>query len=68
MTNKGPERLVYSVAEAGKLLGLSRGLMYKAIRTGQIPSLRVGCRILIPRVALDRLLEGNEINNIRHKS
>ena len=63
MTNKGPERLVYSVAEAGKLLGLSRGLMYEAIRTGQIPSLRVGYRILIPCAALDRLLEGDETSN-----
>jgi len=68
MVNNDSKHLVYSVAEAGKRLGLSRGLMYEAIRTGQIPSIRIGRRILIPCVALDRLLEGNETNNTRWNS
>jgi len=68
MVNNDSKHLVYSVAEAGKRLGLSRGLMYEAIRTGQIPSIRIGRRILIPCVALDRLLEGNETNNKRWNS
>jgi excisionase family DNA binding protein len=51
------ESLVYSVDEARKLLGISRGLMYEAIRTGQIPSIHFGRRILIPRASLKRLLE-----------
>ncbi len=50
-------RLVLSVKEARGQLGLSRGLMYEALRTGQIPSIRIGRRILIPRVALERLLD-----------
>jgi len=33
MVEQGTNRLVYSVAEVGKLLGLSRGLMYEATRT-----------------------------------
>ena len=49
--------LTLSVAEAGLQLGLSRSLMYEAIRSKQIPSIRIGRRILIPRVALERLLE-----------
>ena len=68
MANDSPKPLVYSVAEAGKLLHLSRGLMYEAIRTGQIPSVKIGRRILIPRVALDRLLEGTDTNNTHYKS
>ncbi len=54
---------VLTVEEARKLLRLSRGLMYEAIRTGQIPSVRIGRRILIPRIALDRKLEGSGTNN-----
>ncbi len=50
------ERLVYTVAEVQELLGLSRGLAYEAINRGEIPSLRIGRRILIPRAALERLL------------
>jgi excisionase family DNA binding protein len=49
--------LVYSPNEARKLLKISRGLLYEAIRTGQIPSLRIGHRILIPRSRLERLLD-----------
>ena len=68
MVNNDSKHLVYSVAEAGERLGLSRGLMYEAIRTGQIPSIRIGRRILIPCAALDRLLEVNETNNTRSNS
>ena len=57
MPLRGLERLVLSVEEARTLLGLSRGLMYEAIRRGEIPSLRIGRRLLIPRAALMRLLE-----------
>ena len=68
MFHDGSKPLVYSVAEAGKRLGLSRGLMYEAIRTGKIPSVRIGRRILIPCAALDRLLGGNETNSTHGNS
>jgi excisionase family DNA binding protein len=38
------------------LLGISRGLAYEAVRTGALPSLRVGRRILIPTARLLALL------------
>lgn len=61
--------LVLSVEQAGELLGLSRGLMYESVRSGQIPSLRIGRRILIPRAALQRLLdEAGTTNSIRPTS
>jgi len=50
------ERLTFTVEETGKKLGLSRGLIYQAIHEGQIPSIRIGRRILIPRVALEKIL------------
>ena len=51
------DRLVLNVAEARRELGLSRGLIYEAVRRGEIPSIRIGRRILIPRAALQRLLD-----------
>ena len=36
------EKLWYSVAEVSKMLGLSRGVTYELIRSGQIKSIRVG--------------------------
>lgn len=50
------ERLTYDVGTAAKLLGLSRNSTYLACLTGQIPHLKIGKRILIPRVALEQML------------
>ena len=50
------ENLTLSVVEAARLLGISRNLCYEAIRTGEIPSLRIGKRVLVPRRALEELL------------
>ena len=47
---------VLSVEEARRQLGISRGLMYEAIHRGDIPNIKIGRRILIPIVALERLL------------
>lgn len=48
------EPLTLTIEEAGKLLGVSRGLAYQAAREGQIPTIRLGRRLLVPRA---RLLE-----------
>ena len=51
-----PDRPTFTVAETAALLGVSRDAAYDAIRRGEISSLRLGHRILIPRSALTRLL------------
>ncbi len=53
-----PERLVYTVEEAGRLLGVSRTTAYECVRTGQLPSVRLGRRIVVPRAAIEALLAG----------
>lgn len=57
MVSDNTDRLVFTVNEARQKLGISRGLTYEAIRTGKIPSIQIGRRILIPKAALQRLLE-----------
>ncbi|MGH3056605.1 MAG: helix-turn-helix domain-containing protein [Gaiellaceae bacterium] len=47
-----------SVEEAGQVLGISRSSAYSAARTGDIPALRVGARLLVPREKLRRMLVG----------
>ena len=44
--------------ETSKLLGTGINQTYEAARRGDIPTLRIGRRILVPRVALERLLSG----------
>ena len=42
--------------DTGKILGLGRNATYEAIARGEIPSIRIGKRILVPKAALERLL------------
>ena len=48
----GSERLVYSVAEAGALLGISRAFAYELVARGELPVIRLGRRRLVPKAAL----------------
>jgi excisionase family DNA binding protein len=54
------QRLTVSVEEAGRLLGISRGHAYALVNRGEIPSLRLGRRIVVPLRALDRLLDPSD--------
>ena len=51
------EKATFSVTEAGEILGLGRNAAYQAARKGEIPIIRIGGRILVPRVSLERMLE-----------
>jgi excisionase family DNA binding protein len=46
------ERLVYTVAEAGELLGISRAFAYELVARGELPVICLGRRRLVPKVAL----------------
>ena len=50
------ERLTYNVGTAAKILGISRNAAYSACLSGQLANIKIGKRILIPRVALEALL------------
>lgn len=50
------ERLTLTVEESAKALGIGRSAAYEAIRRGDIPSIRIGKRLVVPKVALERLL------------
>ena len=56
----GPSRggATYSVKEAAALLGVSSNAAYEAVHRGEIPTIRIGRRILVPRAAFDRWLSG----------
>lgn len=50
--------VVLTVPEAAILLRISRQSAYEAVRRGELPSIRIGKRLLVPRRILMRLLEG----------
>jgi excisionase family DNA binding protein len=51
------ERVTLTVEEAAAILGISRALGYELVRRHELPSLRFGRRIVIPRRALETLVE-----------
>jgi hypothetical protein len=53
------ESLVYDVPTAGKLLNLSRATAYSLAAQGIIPTIRLGKRLVVPKVALERMI--NEV-------
>ena len=50
------DALIVTVDEVARRLQISRNSAYSACRNGQIPIVRIGKRILIPRAALERML------------
>jgi excisionase family DNA binding protein len=58
LSNDKPERLTVSVEYAAGVLGISRAAAYNYAKDGKLPVIRLGSRIVIPRAALDKLLQG----------
>jgi len=56
MGTEKKERLVYSVYDLVDVLGLSISSVYKGINDNEIPHVKVGSRILIPKKVLDEWL------------
>ena len=52
-----PRRLTMTVEEAGVALGISRSHAYQLVRQGELPSLRLGRRVVVPIAALEALVE-----------
>ena len=51
------ERLVYTVEEAGKAIGISRATAYLMANSGAIPAIRLGKRrLVVPKRALEEML------------
>jgi excisionase family DNA binding protein len=50
-------RSTFTVEEAGvEILGLSKASAYAAANSGELPTIRIGRRFIVPRQALERLI------------
>src|SRR2546422_11112482 len=54
---------VLTIAETARRLRIGRNSAYEAARRGELPVVRIGRRLLVPRVALERLLGGDRIDD-----
>lgn len=47
----------YNVAEAAELLRLDQSTMYRHLRSGRFPAVKIGGRYIVPRIVVERLIE-----------
>ena len=57
-------RQTLTVEEAAQVLGIGRNSTYEAIKRGEIPALRLGRRLVVPRQALEQLLRHNDSDTL----
>jgi excisionase family DNA binding protein len=55
--NNEMERKVLTVPEAGAQLGLGRNASYDAARRGDIPTIKLGKLLRVPKLAIERMLD-----------
>ena len=51
-----PRKRTYTVTEVAHELGISRSTAYECVRTGEIPCLRFGRRIVVVAAVIDQML------------
>ena len=54
-------RQTMNVEDAGKILGLCRNAAYEAVKRGEIPTIKIGRRLLVPLIALEKLLNNETL-------
>jgi excisionase family DNA binding protein len=55
------EPLLLKATEAGKLLGLGRSKVFAMVAAGELPVIRIGRSVRIPRQALERWIRDQTI-------
>jgi excisionase family DNA binding protein len=51
-------RKTLTIEQAAHVLGVSRSQGYMLARSGQLPTLKLGHRLVVPKARLDRMLNG----------
>ena len=54
--SQGDGKLCYTIPEAAVLLGFSRNFGYELARRGEIPIIRFGKRMVVPKAKFDKML------------
>jgi excisionase family DNA binding protein len=53
-----PDRLAYNRREAAEFIGVSERTIWTLVNRGDLKSIKVGSRVLIPRKAMEDFLNG----------
>lgn len=52
-----PDRILYSVPEAARLMSIGRSTLYQLMANGELPSVKIGTRRLVARNSIDAYVE-----------
>jgi excisionase family DNA binding protein len=58
--NLANQPILLSVPQAARLMGVGTTFTWELVRCGQLPSVRLGRRVLVPRAAIERLARPHE--------
>ena len=56
-------RKTLTIPEAANALGIGRNTAYEAARRGEIPTIRIGKRLLVPWGPFEQMLDGASLVN-----
>lgn len=62
MENK-PEKMSYTVKEAGAALGVNSGMIRKLIKKGLLPGLKLGC-LKVRKISLEKFIQDYDGMNL----
>ena len=62
------DKVTLTPDELARLLSVSRGTIYKAIRENLIPHMHLCGRIIIPKAPIDRMLNGEVSGSDTHNA
>jgi excisionase family DNA binding protein len=51
-------RRTRTIPEAAEALGIATATAYIAAKSGELPTIKIGKRLLVPTAALDKMLKG----------
>lgn len=51
------QKLFYSVEESAQIIGISKSVIYKLVKGGNFPNIKMGKRIMIPVAVIQKLSE-----------
>jgi excisionase family DNA binding protein len=56
-----PQPLTLTIPQAAELLGISASKAYEAARAGDLPTIKIGARVLVSRRRLEELIDGPSV-------
>jgi excisionase family DNA binding protein len=56
-----PQPLTLTIPQAAELLGISASKAYEAARAGDLPTVKIGARVLVSRRRLEELIDGPSV-------